>query len=687
MEDLGRQLRIAVFAFLIIIPTGTIGFWILEDWSLVDSFYTAVVTLSTVGYGDFSPTNDASKIFTALFVISGLSAFAFAGQAVIQFFTSPVLRGIRQRRLTQKEIDALQNHYIICGMGEMVDRTVEYLLQSAQVRRTRERERRYRPIDNVLDGIFGDDEDGHVLWLRNPLRKLIHGIIDLFSRQLTLLDVLVVVTKDAEYATRLRESGLLALVGDPTNDDTLVNAGIERAQAVMVMLDNDTESLLTVLTAHNVAPAVRITAAILDDDLSRKIVRSGASHVITPFDIAGQFLNNATFRPAVNAFFNGLMFEHTTDAVLTQLHIHESSPWLGKQIGALAIPEKFNGGVVGIRYASATYDYVPPNQHILEEDDILFVAAHANIIPHLKEACEGKHAHSASYALWQPLPHRQAVLRSEKTYSLVEAEEAIEQMSKHFIICADDRTARSAIARLDPTRPFVILSKDNTMTSELIKRGFRVVHGNPTNEETLIKAGIKRAQAIMVALEKKADSVLTVITSRSLNKRLLITTTANSDDMIEKLQRSGADRVVSPFHVAARFVLLASTQPELSGFVSAVLYNYQTGLETTEIYMEDSADWIGKTIRELRLGKRFNAGVVGIQQPDRVSFTYAPPLDYVIKAHEVLIIVTPMEHGDSLRDDAHGGNVIAPKTLRAKVLQSATFTPEDIQALMRHGRK
>ncbi|MEL6528152.1 MAG: ion channel, partial [Chloroflexota bacterium] len=171
MEDLGRQLRIAVFAFLIIIPTGTIGFWILEDWSLVDSFYTAVVTLSTVGYGDFSPTNDASKIFTALFVISGLSAFAFAGQAVIQFFTSPVLRGIRQRRLTQKEIDALQNHYIICGMGEMVDRTVEYLLQSAQVRRTRERERRYRPIDNVLDGIFGDDEDGHVLCLRKGFRN------------------------------------------------------------------------------------------------------------------------------------------------------------------------------------------------------------------------------------------------------------------------------------------------------------------------------------------------------------------------------------------------------------------------------------------------------------------------------------------------------------------------------------
>jgi voltage-gated potassium channel Kch len=168
------------------------------------------------------------------------------------------------------------------------------------------------------------------------------------------------------------------------------------------------------------------------------------------------------------------------------------------------------------------------------------------------------------------LPHHQAPLRSEHTYSLIDAEKAIESMSKHFIICGNDRIARSAISRLDPTRPFVIISNDNTMTSELIKRGFRVVHGNPSSEETLMKAGVRRAQAIMVALDKKADSVLTVITSRSMNKRLLITTTANTDDMIEKLEMAGADRVVSPFHVAARFVLLTTTRPELSGYVSAV---------------------------------------------------------------------------------------------------------------------
>lgn len=686
MEDLQRQLRIAIFAFLIIVPIGTIGFMWLEGWSFVDSLYVTVITLSTIGYGDLTPEDPYGRLFTIVLAVSGLSAFAFAGQAFIQFFTSPILRTVRQRRLTQRKVDKLSNHYIICGMGEMVDRTVEYLLQGANARRDSIREQQYRPIDNFFDRLLGDDEDGHALWLRRPIKKLSHTLINMFQTQSTILDILVVITHDENYAQQLRNNDLLVIKGDPTVDGVLIDAGIKRAQAMMIMLDNDTETLLSVLTAHTLVPTIHITAAVLDDDLGRKIVRAGATNVLNPFDTAGQFLNSATFRPAVNAFFNGVMFEHTTSYSLTQLTVREGSPWLGKTIGSLKLQNNFSAGVIGIRYDNSRYGYAPSDQYILQEDEVLIVVAPSENIQALQLACAGT-THKTRFAVWQPLPVQHPPLRSEQTYSLVEAENAIASMSKHFIICGNDRIARSAITRLDPTRPFVIISNDNTLTSELIKRGFRVVHGNPSSEETLLKAGVRRAQAIMVALEKKADSVLTVITSRALNKRLLITTTANTDDMIGKLERAGADRVVSPFHVAARFVLLTTTRPELSGFMSAILYNYQTGLETTEIYMEEDSVWIGKTISELRLGKTYDAGVIGIRQPDHKTFLYAPSTDYVIRPHEVLIIVTPMKYADTLRDDAHGGTVRAPTTLRSKVLQSARFTPDEIQALLKQGRK
>lgn len=654
---------------------------------MIDSLYVTVITLSTIGYGDLVPQDPYGKMFTIVLAISGLSAFAFAGQAFIQFFTSPLLRMARTRRVTQRKIDVLVNHYIICGMGEMVDRTVEYLLQGANARRDSIRATQYRPIDRFLDSIFGDDEEGHLLWFRRPVKALSHAFINIFQTQSTILDTLVVITDDEEYAERMRDSGLLVIKGDPTVDDVLIDAGLERAQALMVMLDDDTETLLSVLTAHSIAPTLHITAAVMDEDLRRKIVRAGATNVLNPFDTSGQFLNNATFRPAVNAFFNGLMFEHSTDYRLTQLQLYDDSPWIGKTIGSLKLRHDYDAGAIGIRYDDATFGYAPSDQYVLEEDEILLIVAPEENIKAIQNACSGGGKRKARLTLWQPLPYIQKVMRSDKIYSLIDAEKAVESMSKHFIICGNDRIARSAISRLDPTRPFVIISNDNTLTSELIKRGFRVVHGNPSSEETLLKAGVKRAQAIMVALDKKADAVLTVITSRSMNKRLLITTTANTDDMIEKLELAGADRVVSPFHVAARFVLLTTTRPELSGFVSAVLYNYQTGLETTEIYTEKDCVWIGKTISELHLGKDYDAGVIGIRQADRKTFTYAPASDYIIRNNEVLIIVTPMKHSDAIRDAAHGGAVKAPSTLRNKVLQSAKFTPDEIKALLQQARK
>jgi Trk K+ transport system NAD-binding subunit len=685
VDDLQRQLRFALVAFLIIIPLGVVGFMYFEGISFVEALYVTIITLSTIGYGDITPATDAGRLFVVGFVISGLSVFAFAGQAFLQVLTSPALRIVRQRRQTQRQIAELESHYIICGMGEMVDKTIEYLLQGANARRHSVRATYYQPVDDFLDKIFGDDAHGHHLWLRRPLQRFFHWLIDMSRSQTTLLDIVVVVTQDKPYAERLRNKGLLVVEGNPSEDATLHEAGIQRAQAMMVLLDSDTEALIAVLTAHTLVPTLHITAAVLDDDLSRKIIRAGSAAVLTPFEIAGQFLNNATFRPAVNDFYNGLLFEHSTNYRMTQLLMGEDSPWIGREIGKLKLREQYDAGIIGIRYANKGFNNAPALDYVLEEDDVLLAVAPSNTIDALQKDVRGGKA-TTRLRLWQALPFLNEPIKGEHSYSLMEAEKAVSEMEKHFIIAGNDRLARNAIDQLDPSRPFVIISSDNTLTSELLKRGFRVLHGNPTSEDILIKAGIKKAQAIMVALEKKSDSVLTVLSSRALNKKLLITASANTDDMVEKLERAGADRVLSPFHVAARFVLLTTTRPELSGFVNAVIYNRQTGLETTEIYMEDNSLWIGKTIADLHL-QDYEAGVVGVRQADRKHFVYAPPSDYLIKAHEVLIIVTPMNYSDEIRDSAYGGSSRRPNTLRSNALQSNRWTPDEIQKILKQARK
>ena len=142
--------------------------------------------------------------------------------------------------------------------------------------------------------------------------------------------------------------------------------------------------------------------------------------------------------------------------------------------------------------------------------------------------------------------------------------------------------------------------------------------------------------------------------------------------MIDKLWRSGADRVVSPFHVAAQFVLLSTTRPEIAEFLQHVLYNEQTQLETAEFYMEDDSPWIGKTLRQLALADRYQAGVIGIRRAKSARFVYAPPLDHQLQPYEVLIVITPMRFFDTMREEASGHINRRPATLRLQFDPAAT---------------
>jgi len=658
---------------------------VIEDLPFIDSAWLTIITLTTIGYGDISATTELGKLFTILLVLIGLGAITFFLSSSFALLFSTEATDRRRKFRTRKKISQLRNHYIICGMGEMVDKTIVYLLQSAHFLREQHQEQVYKPIDDFLDRIFGDDADGNFVTMRKALHRIIIFFVNIFKPETTILDLLVIITLDTEYAEHLRSAGLLVVEGDPADDDSLIEAGIHRAQAIMVMLNQDTEGLLTVLTARNLNPTLYITAATVEEELKQKMVRAGANIVLAPYEVAGQFLNNTTLRPAVADYFNSMLFDHETNHQITQLKLQDNSPWIGKRISDLLLREHFDAGIIGIQLDDGTFIYAPSDDRILKEDEILLGVAPGIEIPRLQVECQPNGTNSTLLPTFQRMAQFREVNKLEETYSLIESEEAIEEMSKHFVICGTDRIAQNAVSYLDPSRPFVLISNDNGLTREWLKRGFRVIHGNPAKEETLQKAGVDRAQAIMISNPEKAGAVLTVLTARTMSKRLLITVTATTDDMIEKLQRSGADRVMSPFHVAAQFVLLSTTRPEIAEFLQYVLYNEITGLETAELYMENDSPWIGETIESLRLERLFRAGVIGIRQPDRQSFIYAPPVSHVIKAHEVLIIVTPMTFFDEMRSASLGDTNRRPATLRRdiKVLQSATWSRDMIQDLIK----
>ncbi|MBC7872236.1 MAG: potassium channel protein [Chitinophagaceae bacterium] len=662
IQDTRRQLRIAIIAISIIVVCGVIGFHIIEKLSWLDALWLTIITIATVGYGDIYARTPIGRAFTIFLLIFGLGTFAYAAQAAVTFFLSPEMRFSQQIRKAGKKINSLRGHYIICGAGELVDNTIDYLLLRVAMRREHEAEMHATTIKSNLRRFLGGTKYTH--WLRRFLFKLILLASRLFKRPETLLDAIVVVTQKSAYARHLRENGVLVVEADPTSDQALRDAGIDHAQAAMVMLESDTESLMAVLTARSRNTDIYITAATLEEELSQKMVRVGANNVIAPFEVAAQFLANATLRPAVNDFFNDIMFDQKSGGFIVQIYLGEDSPWIGRRLLQLDLRGRFTAGVIGIRLEDGNYLYAPDENYILKEAEVVLIVTPVIYIALLQQdARRGDASTTQTAPTWQRLPTPPRPKVNQKQYSLMEAEASIREMSEHFVICGAGSVIRNVTDKIDPERPFVILTYAQDLASDLLKRGFRVIHGDPAHEATLRKAGVERALALMVSIEEDADSIVTILNARSMSKRLLITATANTDVMIPKLRRAGADRVVSPFRVAAQFVLLATTRPAVSDFLQYVLYNYQTGLETNELYMQEDSPWIGKSIEELLLERIFRAGVLGIRQPES-KYIYAPPGSHIIQPNEILIVVNPITLGDELRSIAHGSTNKRPKTLR-----------------------
>lgn len=681
MQDLQQQFRVAILTLLIIIPIGILGFMILENLNFLDSIWLTVVTLTTVGYGDIHAVTVSGRIFTMFLILIGMGAILFALQSSFALFASPALQDRRRNRRTFKLISNLHHHYIICGEGELVNKTISYLLHNtdhADPSKTK-RSAFTRWINT------SNSNQGNLNWLREQIRLGLLPIIKRIHPSQSILDSIVIITEDKNYGDYIREAGFLVINGKPSDEHILTRAGLNKARALIVMIENDTETVLTVLTAHSISPTLDITAAILEEQLQTKLARVGANTVIAPYAIAGQYLNNATLRPAVNDFFSSILFKHDPKHRFIRLTLWDDSQWIGKTLGQINLFQRYQANVLSIISESGNYICTLDENYRLSSYETVLVVLPETMILRITEECRNGTFHDDHEVLWHPISYNTTPRKSDTKYTLPEAEDAIKDMQNHFILCGHDRIAQNAIRDLNPERPFVAISDNEEHVQELLERGFRVIYGNPTLESTLKRANIQEAQAIMVAIPESADAVLTVLIARALSNRLLITATANSDNIIDKLQLAGADRVVSPFHVASRYIITSTLQPELTGFMHHVLFNYYTQLETTELYMETDSPWINKKISQLGLQKNYNASIIGIRKAGSDNFVYAPPSDYIISKMEVLVIVTPMEHADALRELAHGGSEKRPATLRvrASTQKSDVFSGDYIDKLLK----
>ena len=222
---------------------GTAGSYALrEDFTgiatLTDALYYTVVTASTVGYGDASPQSAQARLFGISLVVLGTASFALALGSVL----GPAIQARFSRALgtmTQTQYDLYENHVVVLGYGDLTEPLVDEL-------RT------------------GDTE-------------------------------FVVVTPDTDRAAALRDRGIDVLVGDPSDEQPLDDAGIEHARAIIAATNDDAEDAFAILTARELNPGARIVAAATNRDNVQKLRRAGADTVVSPAVIGGRLLVRSAF--------------------------------------------------------------------------------------------------------------------------------------------------------------------------------------------------------------------------------------------------------------------------------------------------------------------------------------------------------------------------------------------------------
>lgn len=194
----------------------------------------------------------------------------------------------------------------------------------------------------------------------------------------------------------------------------------------------------------------------------------------------------------------------------------------------------------------------------------------------------------------------------------------IESLDRHYIVCGFGRTGRHVAREFAAEGiPFVIIDNNLEEVEEIKQLGYTVILGDATLDESLVRAKIERATCLVTALTSDAENLYTVLSAKTLNPRIRAIARASNEEAVQKLQRAGADAVVSPYITGGKRLAAAALRPQVMDFVDGIITGSNRSYYLEE-FLIDSQDcpYVGKTLREAQLRLKSGALVLAIRRCD-----------------------------------------------------------------------
>jgi len=312
-----RQLRLALALVALALVVGTAGYVLIEGWSPWDAFYMTVISITTAGYREVHPLSRAGEVFTSFLLIGGVGtafyALTLVAAEVIQTRLSP--RSDERRR--NRMIDTLEDHFIVCGGGRI--------------------------------GLIVADE---------------------FWRQHVPF---VVVDHDAQAVHEMLVRGYLAVQADASREEMLLKVRIDRARGLIAALGSDAENVYTILSARGVRPDLLVIARADSEDGKRKLMKAGATRVISPYQIGAAQIAQTALRPAVVDFVQLATSSENLELAMEQVGIAATSLLVDRSIVEANLRQRYGVIVVGIRRLDGRMEFNPPPDAMMRAGDQLVV--------------------------------------------------------------------------------------------------------------------------------------------------------------------------------------------------------------------------------------------------------------------------------------------------------------------------
>lgn len=292
----------ALTLLALVLLFGILGFRMISGYSWIDSLYMTVITITTVGFGEVQPLDDASKIFTVLLILFSVIIVGYALTVITEYILSRNnLEELKQKKM-QKKIDSLKKHIIICGYGRNGKQAAKKLLN-----------------------------------YKKPF---------------------VIIEKNKEIIEKYQSEEISFVLGNANEDEVLLEAGVDRASTLISALPNDADNLFVVLSARQINSTMTIISRASQETSYKKLKLAGANNVILPDRIGGDHMASLVVVPDLIEFIDNLSIIGQSNNNIEEIHVNKLYNVSDnvKTIKDLDLRNKTGCSVIGFK--TSTGDYV-----------------------------------------------------------------------------------------------------------------------------------------------------------------------------------------------------------------------------------------------------------------------------------------------------------------------------------------